>query len=91
MTLRELKEKLNMISDEKILNMDVVLQVNNTFAEDMIMDYISDEAYEPAFGARPLKRYLQKTVETLLAKKILGDEVHAGETITLDVADLKGE
>ncbi|MCI5501774.1 MAG: ATP-dependent chaperone ClpB [Lachnospiraceae bacterium] len=58
---------------------------------DAAMDYIADEAYEPAFGARPLKRYLQKTVETLLAKKILGDEVHAGETITLDVADLKGE
>ena len=46
MTLRELKEKLNMISDEKVLNMDVVLQVNNTFAEDMIMDYISDEDSE---------------------------------------------
>lgn len=58
---------------------------------DAAMDYIADEAYEPAFGARPLKRYLQKNVETLLAKKILGDEVHAGETITLDVADLKGE
>lgn len=58
---------------------------------DAAMDYIADEAYEPAFGARPLKRYLQKNVETLLAKKILGDEVHAGETITLDVADLKDE
>ena len=58
---------------------------------DAAIDYIADEAYEPAFGARPLKRYLQKTVETLLAKKILGDEVHAGETITIDVADLKGK
>jgi len=56
---------------------------------DEAVDYIADEAYEPAFGARPLKRYLQKTVETLLARKILGNEVHAGETITIDVADLK--
>ena len=47
--------------------------------------YIAKEAYEPAFGARPLKRYLQKTVETLLAKKILSDEVHIGEEIVLDV------
>ncbi len=47
--------------------------------------YIAEEAYEPAFGARPLKRYLQKTVETLLAKKILSDEVHIGEEIVLDV------
>ena len=56
---------------------------------DEAVDYIADEAYEPAFGARPLKRYLQKTVETLLARKILGNEVHAGETITIDVDDLK--
>ena len=47
--------------------------------------YIAEEAYEPAFGARPLKRYLQNTVETLLAKKILSDEVHIGEEIVLDV------
>ena len=56
---------------------------------DEAVNYIADEAYEPAFGARPLKRYLQKTVETLLARKILGNEVHAGETITIDAADLK--
>ncbi|MBR6228997.1 MAG: ATP-dependent chaperone ClpB [Eubacterium sp.] len=48
-------------------------------------DLIADEAYDPSFGARPLKRYLQKHVETLLAKKILADEVHAGDTVTLDV------
>ena len=38
-----------------------------------------EDAYEPAYGARPLKRYIQKKVETLLAKKILSDELHAGE------------
>ncbi|MCI5640663.1 MAG: ATP-dependent chaperone ClpB [Lachnospiraceae bacterium] len=52
---------------------------------DEAKEYIAEEAYEPAFGARPLKRYLQKTVETLLAKKILSDEVHIGEEIVLDV------
>ena len=53
------------------------------------MQFIADAAYEPAFGARPLKRYLQKNVETLLAKKILSDEVHMGETITIDKVDGK--
>lgn len=53
------------------------------------MDFIVQEAYEPAFGARPLKRYLQKNVETLLARKILGDEVKLGDTVTIDVVDGK--
>lgn len=45
---------------------------------------IVDNAYEPAYGARPLRRYIQKNVETLLAKKILADEIHAGETFVID-------
>ena len=47
--------------------------------------YIIDHGYDPVYGARPLKRYLQKTVETLAAKLILADEVHAGDTILIDV------
>ena len=53
------------------------------------MTFIAREAYEPAFGARPLKRYLQKNVETLLARKILGDEVSLGEAVIIDVIDGK--
>ncbi len=45
---------------------------------------IVENAYEPAYGARPLRRYIQKNVETLLAKKILADEIHAGETFVID-------
>ena len=48
-------------------------------------DHIAEEAYDPGFGARPLKRYLQKYVETLLAKKILSGDLHEGDTVTLDV------
>lgn len=54
---------------------------------DRAMAYITEQAYEPAYGARPLKRYIQKNVETLLAKKILADEVHLGETLTLDAGE----
>lgn len=50
-------------------------------------DRIVENAYEPAYGARPLKRYLQKHVETLLAKKILADELHAGETFVIEQED----
>ena len=49
--------------------------------------FVTEQAYDPSFGARPLKRYLQKNVETLLAKKILRGDVHMGEEIVLDVKD----
>ncbi|MFR4013226.1 MAG: hypothetical protein ACLTZV_05190 [Oscillospiraceae bacterium] len=46
--------------------------------------FIIDAAYDPQFGARPLRRYVQHTVETLLAKKILEGSVQSGSTITVD-------
>jgi ATP-dependent Clp protease ATP-binding subunit ClpB len=50
-------------------------------------DYIVEHGYDPIYGARPLKRYLQKYVETLSAKLILADKVAAGDTISIDVTD----
>ncbi len=47
------------------------------------VDFIAEEAYEPAFGARPLKRYLQKNVETLLARKILEGNLAPGQVLTV--------
>lgn len=47
-------------------------------------DYIVESAYDPAYGARPLKRFLQKNVETLSARLILGDQVRSGDTILID-------
>jgi ATP-dependent Clp protease ATP-binding subunit ClpB len=47
--------------------------------------YVVDHGYDPIYGARPLKRYLQKYVETLSAKLILADKVRAGDTIVIDV------
>ena len=43
MTVKELKEELNEITDDKILNMDIMLEVNNTLAEDMIMDLVFED------------------------------------------------
>lgn len=50
-------------------------------------EYVVAHGYDPTYGARPLKRYLQKTVETLAAKLILADEVRAGDTIEIDLTD----
>ena len=54
---------------------------------DAAKQMVVDNGYDPVYGARPLKRYLQNYVETLTAKKILSGDVHAGNTIVLDVKD----
>ena len=48
-------------------------------------DYITEKGYDPVYGARPLKRFLQKYVETLAAKLILADKVREGDTILIDL------
>jgi ATP-dependent Clp protease ATP-binding subunit ClpB len=49
--------------------------------------FIIDEAYDPMYGARPLRRYIQHTVETLLSRKIIADSVGEGTMLTVDVVD----
>ena len=48
---------------------------------------IVDNAYDPVYGARPLKRYVQKYVETMTAKLILEDKADSGDTVLIDVKD----
>ena len=71
---------------------DLLMKELNTRLEDKQLtitlskearQFIIDEAYEPVYGARPLKRYLQKTVETLVAKMILSDKVKIGDTVEI--------
>jgi len=52
-------------------------------------DYITEHGYDPVYGARPLKRYLQKNVETMTAKLILGDDLETGNRIIMDVENDK--
>lgn len=68
--------------NSRIADKEISLQMTES-----AMDYITDAAYDPVYGARPLKRFLQKNVETLLAKKILADEVSMGDVLSLDVSD----
>ena len=73
----------------------MVKELSNRLAEQELSLELTDAArrqviengYDPVYGARPLKRYLQNYVETLAAKKILSGDVHAGDTLLLDVKD----
>ena len=56
---------------------------------DEAKQFVADAAYDPSYGARPLKRYIQKHVETLAARLILRDQVDEGDTITIGVKDGK--
>ncbi|WP_320170777.1 ATP-dependent chaperone ClpB [Maridesulfovibrio sp.] len=49
--------------------------------------FIAHAAYDPVYGARPLRRYIQAHVETPLAKKIIGGELREGQTVNIDVSD----
>ena len=73
---------IDILMDE--LNVRLADKELHVSLSDTAKAFIAGEAYEPAFGARPLKRYLQKNVETLLARRILSGEVHLGEKIVLD-------
>ena len=48
--------------------------------------YVIDNGYDPLYGARPLRRFLQHTVETLVGRKMIADEVQPGTTLTVDCA-----
>ena len=65
------------------------LQEREIFVElsDAAEDYVVEHGYDPVYGARPLKRYLQKYVETMAAKCILSDQVRLGDTIYIDVVN----
>ena len=52
-------------------------------------NFVIEGGYEPMYGARPLKRFLQKNVETLAAREILSGEVQGGDTIVIDAQDGK--
>ena len=66
--------------NRRIANKELHIEIT-----DSAKDYIVEQAYDPVYGARPLKRYLQKNVETLTAKLILSDQVRAGDIIIIDV------
>ena len=76
--IRLLMEELNRRLQEREIRVEL---------SDAAERYIAEHGYDPVFGARPLKRFLQKHVETLSAKLILSDQVRSGDTIFIDVGE----
>lgn len=70
--------------NKRLADKELVVALSDTAKQ-----FIVDNGYDPVYGARPLKRYLQKNVETLAARLILSDGVHTGDTIRIDVVDGK--
>lgn len=66
--------------NKRLVDKEIVVELTASAKQ-----FITDNGYDPIYGARPLKRYLQKHVETLSAKLILSGEVGAGDTIVIDV------
>jgi len=82
--------------DQIIKIIDITMQhIQNRLAERNISvvltgktkRFIASEAYSPIYGARPVKRYLQKHIETEIAARIIRGEVKDGETVTIDLSD----
>ena len=66
--------------DKRLADQELSLELT-----DAAKNQVIENGYDPVYGARPLKRYLQKYVETLAARKILSGDVRAGDTLVLDV------
>ena len=83
------KENIGAIVDLLMadLNKRLASQEIHISLTDEAKQYIIDQGYDPVYGARPLKRYLQQNVETLAAKLILGGEMHEGSAIIIELKD----
>ena len=83
------KENVTKIIDLQIdkLNRRLEEQQLSCCLTDAAKGFIVDAAYDPQYGARPLRRFVQHSVETMLSKKILRGELTPGQTVTVDMED----
>lgn len=81
------KQDVRQIVIKLIHNLSIRLsdqEISLSISDDA-QDYIVEQAYDPAFGARPLRRYITKNVETPLAKEIISGRVRPNSTVNIDV------
>ena len=71
-TIKDIQERL----EEREIKIEIT---------DRAIDYILDRSYDVSYGARPVKRYVQSTIETILSKMIIKDQVSDGDTVLVDV------
>ena len=67
---------------ERLQAQNIVLAIT-----DQAKKWIAQEAYDPAYGARPIRRFLTTHLETPIAKMIIAEEIEAGQQLTIDVTD----
>jgi ATP-dependent Clp protease ATP-binding subunit ClpB len=86
-----LQEHMNGIIKIQLERLKKRLQERNISLqlEDKTIDYLAEVGYDPVYGARPLKRAIQKELETALAKAILSGEIHEGQEVTANVSKAK--
>ncbi len=80
--LREIIKLQISLLESRLEDQKIVLKLSET-----ALDYLAEIGYDPVYGARPLKRAIQKYIETTIAKSILRGEFKAGDTIFVDVED----
>ncbi|WP_342388647.1 ATP-dependent chaperone ClpB [Salinicoccus bachuensis] len=83
------RENMKLITDKLIndLNRRLTDQHMTVEVTDAVKDWISEEAYEPQFGARPLKRFIQRHIETPLARKLIEADLSEGINVKIDYQD----
>jgi len=83
--LEEIKQIINLLLQGlRVRLADRKIQIELT---DQVRDFIAQEAYDPVYGARPLRRYLQARLETPLAKEIIAGRIMDGQAVRIDVGD----
>ena len=80
------KENIHGIVDHLIADLNKRLKDKQLKVEitDAAKDHIIESAYDPIYGARPLKRFIQSKIETLLARKIIGGDIEPDTTLEID-------
>ncbi|MCT4787185.1 ATP-dependent chaperone ClpB, partial [Exiguobacterium aestuarii] len=81
------KDQIGQIVEKAVGRMSERLTTRSIHIEitDAAKTFVADEAYEPQFGARPINRFVQRTIETKLARSILAGDVEDGQTVVIDV------
>ena len=82
--IKEVLEKIIKETEKRLINNNIHLEIT-----DKAKEYIIDSSYDEKYGARPIKRFVQKNIETLIAENIIKDNIKYGDNIIIDNKDNK--
>ena len=82
--IKEVLEKIIKETEKRLINNNIHLEIS-----DKAKEYIIDSSYDEKYGARPIKRFVQKNIETLIAENIIKDNIKYGDNIIIDNKDNK--